>query len=115
MKLPTKKFGLFTAMAMVVGIVIGSGVFKSVGDVLFKAGGNLTTAIFAWIIGGAIIIFSSLAFAIVALKQANKSGIIDFVEGVVGNKVAYLVAWFINFVYFPILIWSIIFASGKYN
>ena len=113
MKLPTKKFGLFTAMAMVVGIVIGSGVFKSAGDVLFKAGGNLTTAIFAWIIGGAIIIFSSLAFAIVALKQANKSGIIDFVEGVVGNKVAYLVAWFINFVYFPILVGVLSWLAGS--
>jgi len=113
MKLPSKKFGVFTAMAMVVGIVIGSGVFKSAGDVLFKAGGSMTTAILAWIIGGAIIIFSSLAFGIVALKQANKSGIIDFVEGVVGDKVAYLVAWFINFVYFPILVGVLSWLAGS--
>jgi APA family basic amino acid/polyamine antiporter len=113
MKLPSKKFGVFTAMAMVVGIVIGSGVFKSAGDVLFKAGGSMTTAILAWIIGGAIIIFSSLAFGIVALKQANKSGIIDFVEGVVGDKVAYLVAWFINFVYFPILVGVLAWLAGS--
>lgn len=113
MKLPSKKFGVFTAMAMVVGIVIGSGVFKSAGDVLFRAGGSLSTAIFAWIIGGAIIIFSSLAFGIVALKQANKSGIIDFVEGVVGEKVAYLVAWFINFVYFPILVGVLSWLAGS--
>lgn len=113
MKLPSKKFGVFTAMAMVVGIVIGSGVFKSAGDVLFKAGGSMTTAILAWIIGGAIIIFSSLAFGIVALKQANKSGIIDFVEGVVGDKVAYLVAWFINFVYFSILVGVLSWLAGS--
>lgn len=57
MSTPKKKYGLFTAIAMVVGIVIGSGVFKSAGDVLAKAGGNLLIAILAWAIGGLIIIF----------------------------------------------------------
>lgn len=113
MKLPSKKFGVFTAIAMVVGIVIGSGVFKSAGDVLSKAGGSLPTAILAWVIGGAIVIFSTLAFSIVALKQANKSGIIDFVEGVVGEKAAYLVGWFINFVYFPILVGVLSWLAGS--
>ena len=113
MKIPTKKFGVFTAIAMVVGIVIGSGVFKSAGDVLARAGGSLTTAILAWVIGGGIVLFSSLAFSIVALKQAKKSGIIDFVENVVGEKVAYLVGWFINFVYFPILVGVLSWLAGS--
>jgi len=113
MKVPTKKFGIFTAIAMVVGIVIGSGVFKSAGDVLARAGGSLPTAIIAWLIGGGIIIFSTLAFSIVALKQAKKSGIIDFVEEVVGEKAAYLVGWFINFVYFPILVGVLSWLAGS--
>jgi APA family basic amino acid/polyamine antiporter len=101
MSTPKKKFGLFTAIAMVVGIVIGSGVFKSAGDVLAKAGGNMATAILAWAIGGAIIMVSTYAFSIVALKNAKSSGIINFVEDMVGTKAAYLVGWFLNFVYFP--------------
>ncbi len=113
MREPTKKFGLFTAIAMVVGIVIGSGVFKSAGDVLARAGGKLSTAVLAWVIGGAIIIFSTLAFSIVALKSAKKSGIIDFVEGVVGERAAYLVGWFINFVYYPILVGVLAWLAGS--
>jgi APA family basic amino acid/polyamine antiporter len=113
MSVPTKKFGLFTAVAMVVGIVIGSGVFKSAGDVLLKAGGNMTTAILAWAIGGAIIIFSTLAFSIVALRTTKNSGIIDFVENVVGEKTAYLVGWFLNFVYYPILVGVLAWLAGS--
>ncbi|HKL60902.1 MAG TPA: APC family permease [Acholeplasma sp.] len=113
MRVPTKKFGVFTAIAMVVGIVIGSGVFKSAGDVLAKAGGSMPIAILAWLIGGAIIIFSSLAFSIVALKNADKSGIIGFVEGVVGEKTAYLVSWYINLIYFPILVGVLSWLAGS--
>jgi basic amino acid/polyamine antiporter, APA family len=113
MRVPTKKFGLFTAIAMVVGIVIGSGVFKSAGDVLIKAGGSLPTAILAWLIGGVIIIFSTLAFSIVALRTAKNSGIIDFVEDVVGEKTAYLVGWFLNFIYYPILVGVLSWLAGS--
>lgn len=113
MSIPSKKFGLFTAIAMVVGIVIGSGVFKSAGDVLIKAGGSLPIAILAWIIGGIIIIFSTLAFSIVALRTAKDSGIINFVEDVVGEKTAYLVGWFLNFVYYPILVGVLAWLAGS--
>ena len=51
-----KKFGLFTAICMVVGIVIGSGVFFKAQTVLQKTEGNMPLVILAWIIGGTIMI-----------------------------------------------------------
>ena len=48
-----KKFGLFTAIAMVVGIVIGSGVFFKAEAVLKATGGNMPLGIAAWVIVGA--------------------------------------------------------------
>lgn len=113
MTTPRKKFGLFTAIAMVVGIVIGSGVFKSAGDVLARAGGSLSTAILAWAIGGAIVIFSTYAFSIVALKNAKSSGIINFVEDLAGKKASYLVGWFVNFVYYPALVGILAWLAGS--
>jgi len=110
---PRKKFGLFTAIAMVVGIVIGSGVFRSAGDVLARAGGSLTTALLAWGIGGLIIIISTYAFSIVALKKSKQSGIIDFMEDMAGKKAAYLVGWFLNFVYYPILVGILSWLAGS--
>ena len=46
-----KKYGLFTAIAMVVGIVIGSGVFFKAEAVLKATGGNMPLGIAAWAIG----------------------------------------------------------------
>lgn len=112
MELAKKKYGLFTALAMVVGIVIGSGVFKSAGDVLNKAGGNLSTAILAWLIGGAIIVVSTYTFSFVALKTTKSSGIIDFIEEIMGEKVAYLVGWFSTYVYFPALVGILAWLAG---
>ena len=42
-----KKYGLFTAISMVVGIVIGSGVFFKAEKILNVTGGNLPLGILA--------------------------------------------------------------------
>ena len=44
-----KKYGLPTAICMVVGIVIGSGVFFKAEAVLNKTGGNMPLGILAWL------------------------------------------------------------------
>ena len=51
----TKKYGLLTAISMVVGIVIGSGVFFKAQDVLTRLQGNMPLGILAWLIGGAVV------------------------------------------------------------
>jgi len=103
MEIPSKKYGFFTATAMVIGIVIGSGVFKSAGDVLKASGGSLPMAVLAWLIGGLIMVVSAYAFSLVATKVERSSGIVDYVEDALGEMAGYLVAWFLNFVYYPTL------------
>jgi APA family basic amino acid/polyamine antiporter len=61
-----KQYGLWTGIAMVVGIVIGSGVFLKAGGVLTLAGGDLKISILAWFVGGLIMVCSGLCFAIYA-------------------------------------------------
>ncbi len=57
-----KKYGFWTATAMVVGIVIGSGVFFKADDVLKASGGHLPTALLAWLIGGSIMVVTATYF-----------------------------------------------------
>ena len=47
-----KRYGLITAICMVVGIVIGSGVFFKAEKILNATGGDLPLGILAWLIGG---------------------------------------------------------------
>ena len=61
-----KKYGLFTAICMVVGIVVGSGVFFKAQVILDKTNGNMIQGILAWIIGGVIMISCILAFSVLA-------------------------------------------------
>jgi APA family basic amino acid/polyamine antiporter len=113
MKTIEKKYGIYTAVAMVVGIVIGSGVFKSAGDVLSKAGGNLFTSITAWLIGGAIMVVSAYTFSLIAVRVEKNSGIVDYIETALGEKAGYLIAWFMNFVYYPTLIGILAWLGGS--
>ena len=53
-----KKYGLITAICMVVGIVIGSGIFFKAQDILNITQGNMPLGIIAWIIGGVIMLIS---------------------------------------------------------
>ena len=48
MKQLNKRYGLLTAICMVVGIVIGSGVFFKTEDVLMLTGGNALQGLIAW-------------------------------------------------------------------
>lgn len=75
-----KKYGLFTAICMVVGIVIGSGVFFKAQTVLTKTNGNMPLGILAWLIGGVIMLCCVLTFANMAQKYEKVNGIVDYAE-----------------------------------
>ena len=72
-----KKYGLFTAICMVVGIVIGSGVFFKAQTILNITMGDLPLGILAWIIGGVIMLICVLAFSMMAQKYVKVNGIVD--------------------------------------
>ena len=69
-----KKYGLFTAICMVVGIVVGSGVFFKAQVILQKTGGDMPLGVLAWLIGGAIMIVCILAFSAMAQKYEKVNG-----------------------------------------
>ena len=86
-----RKYGLLTAIAMVVGIVIGSGVFFKAQTILTKTNGNMPLGILAWIVGGCIMLACILAFAIMATKYEKVNGIVDYAEAAVSKKYGYAV------------------------
>ena len=69
-----RKFGLFTAICMVVGIVIGSGVFFKAQTILEKTGGDMPLGILAWIIGGAIMLVCLLTFSQMGQRYERVNG-----------------------------------------
>lgn len=81
-----KKYGLPTAIALVVGSVIGSGVFFKAEKILTATGGSLPPGILAWAIGGGIMIVCAYMFSILAGHYAHVSGLVDYAEALVGQR-----------------------------
>lgn len=110
-----KKFGLFTAIAMVVGIVIGSGVFFKAEKILTATGGNLPLGILSWVIGGLIMISCACTFAIMATKYERVNGIVDYAEAAMGRTYGYYVGWFMAMIYYPTLTSVLAWVSARYT
>ena len=110
-----KKYGLLTAICMVVGIVVGSGVFFKAQTILNATGGDMPLGIAAWIIGGAIMIFCILAFSVMAQKYEKVNGIVDYAEATVGGRYAYYTGWFLSTIYYPTLTSVLAWLSARYT
>ena len=109
-----KRYGLWTGIAMVVGIVIGSGVFLKAGGVLKLCGGDLKLSILAWFIGGVIMITSGFCFAVFATRVTKYNGVIDYVEVATNKKTGYFLAWLMTNFYYPIIASVVALFAGSY-
>ena len=109
-----KQYGLWTGIAMVIGIVIGSGVFLKAGGVLTLSGGDLKISILAWFVGGVIMIASGFCFAVFANRITKYNGVVDYVETATNDKVGYGLAWLITTFYYPIIASIVALFAGSY-
>ncbi len=110
-----KKYGLLTAICMVVGIVVGSGVFFKAEAILKVTGGNLKLGILAWIIGGIIMIICAYTFSVMATKYEKVNGVVDYAEAAVGEKYGYLIGWFLTTIYYPTLTMALAWLSAQFT
>jgi len=110
-----KRYGLFTAICMVVGIVIGSGVFFKAQTILTKTGGDMPMGIVAWLIGGFIMLVCLLTFSFMAQKYEKVNGLVDYAEATVGPQYAYYLGWFTTVMYYPVLTGILSWLSARYT
>ena len=96
-----KQYGLLMAVCMVVGTVVGSGVFFKAQAVLNKTDGDMPLGIIAWIIGGSVMLFCILAFCVMAQQYEKVNGLVDYSEATIGGRYAYLIGWFTTTIYTP--------------
>ncbi len=110
----TRKYGLLTAICMVVGTVIGSGVFFKAQNVLAATDGNMPMGIAAWVITGLIMIICSAQFAVMATKYEKVNGVVDYAEATCGKGYAYYLAWFMVNIYYPSMTGVLAWVSARY-
>lgn len=109
-----KRYTLPVAIAMVVGTVIGSGIFFKAEAVLKGTGGNLGIGILAFIIMGIVMIISACTFGIVAQSHEGVDGLVGFAKASCGKTYSYYVGWFMAVVYYPSLVGVLCWLPARY-
>ena len=109
-----KEYGLFTAIAMIVGIVIGSGIFFKSDNILVYTNGSILKGVLVFTIAAIGIIFGSLTIAVLASRTTKPGGLITYVEEYIGPKVAGAFGWFQVFIYFPAILSIVSWIVGVY-
>jgi basic amino acid/polyamine antiporter, APA family len=80
------------AIAMVVGNVIGTGIFMKPGQAA-EAAGSLEIVMAAWIVGGLSCVLGALCFAELALMYPQAGGLYVYLRTAYGKPVAFLFGW----------------------
>ena len=109
-----KRYNLLTAIAMVVGTVIGSGVFFKAEVVLKNTGGNLMIGVLSWLIMGVVMIICTYTFGLVAGNYEGADGLVAFTRASCGKTYAYYVGWFMTVVYYPTLTGVLCWLPARY-
>ncbi len=79
-------------MAVVVGNVIGSGIFLKPGQIA-KDGGDLSLIFSGWVLGGLLCIMGALCLAELATMLPKAGGLYVFLREAYGKPVAFLYGW----------------------
>ena len=110
-----KKFGLITAICMVAGIVIGSGVFFKATPVFTNNGGDMLMSLLTVLVVGILMTTCAYTFSILAGKHSKVNGIVDYAEGECSMLLAYSTGWFMSVIYYPIIGSTLAWVSANYT
>lgn len=104
--------GFWSAFSVVVGMVIGSGIFFKPGVVLQNAG-SAWLGLMAWVLGGVITLAAGLTMAELAAALPRTGGLYAYLEEAYGRVWGFLLGWVQTLIYTPgsVAALAIIFAT----
>lgn len=83
---------------IVVGTVIGSGIFLVPGSVLRDAGGDVGLALLVWVVGGVLSLLGALTYAELGSMNPRAGGLYVYLRDAFGPLPAFLYGWALFFV-----------------
>lgn len=95
-----KNLGLIATIALVIGMVIGSGIFMKPGKVILAAGDS-TMALIAWVLGGVITLAAGLTVSELGAQIPKTGGLYTYLNEVYGKVWSYLYGWMQTIIYGP--------------
>jgi basic amino acid/polyamine antiporter, APA family len=109
-----QKIGLHTAISIVVGSIIGSGIFMKPATMAAQTG-SAPLLIFVWIAGGILSLFGALIFAEVGAMFPETGGLYVYLKKMYGKFPAFLYGWSAFSVINTAAVAAIAFVCAKYS
>lgn len=98
-----RSLGFVASLTLVIGTVIGSGIFFKQASVLDYAG-STTNALLAWTLGGIITLTSGLTIAEIGAQLPHTGGLYVYMEKIYGKLWGFLTGWMQIVIYGPAMI-----------
>ena len=115
MNQPKKAYGLLTAVAMIIGIVVGSGIYFKADDILTYTGGSPALGLLVLSIGASNIVFGSLSLSEFAKLETSSGGVVAYLDRFISSRLATGYGWFLAFVMIPSVVAVVSWASAIYT
>ena len=95
-----KEITFFPALSLVMGTVIGAGVFYKAASV-YAITGTVSLGMLAWFLGGVITICAGLTGAELAAAIPKTGGMMTYIDHTYGSFASFLLGWAQIIIYFP--------------
>lgn len=109
-----ERYTLTTALCMIVGICIGSGIFFKSDNILIATGGNVALGVAMFLLAATTIFFGGLTLARFASRTDGAGGPIAYAERFLGPHRLTFVGWHFTFLYLPMVTAIICWVVGVY-
>ena len=89
---PKPALGIFDAIAVIVGIVVGAGIFRTPSVVASNVADS-SMFLYAWMLGGVVSLIGALCYAELTTTFPSAGGDYHFLTRAFGKRLAFLFAW----------------------
>ncbi|MET3557887.1 APA family basic amino acid/polyamine antiporter [Streptococcus rupicaprae] len=114
-KVKKQAYNLGMAIAMIIGVVIGSGIYFKADDILKFTGGHVGLGILVLVLGSLSVTFGSLSLSELAQRNSGSGGLSSYFEVYVNPGLAAALGFFTAYLYFPTVIAIVAWVAGIYT
>ena len=112
---PVERYSLTTAVCLIVGICIGSGIFFKSDNILIATGGNVFLGVLMFFLAATTIIFGGLTLARYAARTRGNGGLVAYAAEALGPRAVTFIGWHYTFIYMPMVCAIICWVVGVYG
>jgi len=110
-----KKYGFITTTCLIVGAVIGSGIFFINETIFGRVGGDLHIAVIAWLVGGAIMFVMMWVWGKLAVEKDGMGGLMEYSDGLLGKTYSYFLGWFLGTILYPTFVAVLAWVTARFT